>query len=278
MKAKLKKSETIRKQRPRFTKRFVTTVSVAKIDIDPQIKLIKKYSKWMILMQLPMVEPILGKYCNFDYNAYLIKKRIKAFAKSLGPHRTMVDKQIQMFENPNLKQIPDHWKSSPYKMNLEDQVLEGNSMDKLTFDQYCKFFGFSKADMYESLPHKIADTLRRNVRVAVLDTNTIVPYHFFCPAVARLSTGRAKREAASRTGVRVHRKDRHCVLGQLELLHEVHRRTLQTPSDSRKRARQTRLLLAQLLRSAVHRLWHCQVQPEPVRSRDLQPTAIEDSA
>ena len=183
MKAKLKKSESLRKQRPRLTKRFVTAVATAKIDIDPQIKQIKKYSKWMILMQLPMVEPVLGKYCNFDYNAFLIKKRIKAFAKSLGPHRTMTDRQVHIHEAPNLRQIPDHWKSSPYKMNLEDPVLEGNSMDKLTFEQYCKFFGFSKAELYETLPARIGDTLRRNVRVAILDTNTIVPYHFYCPMV-----------------------------------------------------------------------------------------------
>lgn len=213
MKAKLKKSESIRKQRPRLTKRFVTTVSTAKIDIDPQIKLVKKYSKWMILMQLPMVEPMLGKYCNFDYNAYLIKKRIKAFAKSLGPHKMMIEKQIQMHENPNLKQIPDHWKSSPYKMNLEDQVLEGNSMDKLSFDQYCKFFGFSKTEMYETLPQKIADTLRRNVRVAVLDTNTIVPYHFYCPSVSLRSTGRPERQATSRARVLADGQSHNCVLG-----------------------------------------------------------------
>lgn len=55
------------------TKRF--TMRVMKENITDKITKIKKYSKWMVLMQLPMVYPSLYKYCSFDYNAFLIKKK-----------------------------------------------------------------------------------------------------------------------------------------------------------------------------------------------------------
>ena len=183
MKAKIKKSQTSKLFQPKS--KFVSkspTYTVMKKSIDNQISMIKKYSKWMILMQLPMVEPCLGKYCNFDYNAYLIKEKIKDHVKSLS-NRTQTDRPIHIHHCKTLKQIPDHWKSSPYKMNIPDQILEGRVLERYTFDQHCKFFGFSIPEVYINLPQSLQTTLIRNIKMFVLDSSTIVPYHFFRPSV-----------------------------------------------------------------------------------------------
>lgn len=61
----------------RFTQR--STMRIFKENIDKKIIKIKKYSKWLILLQLPLVYSSLYKYCNFDYNALLIKRRYAAY-------------------------------------------------------------------------------------------------------------------------------------------------------------------------------------------------------
>jgi hypothetical protein len=59
------------------TKAFLKrgTIKIFKENIDSKIKKVRKCSKWLGLMQLPKVFPSLYKYCNFNYNAFLIKKK-----------------------------------------------------------------------------------------------------------------------------------------------------------------------------------------------------------
>lgn len=51
------------------------TVRIFKENIDAKINKVKKYSKWVSLMQLPKVFPSLYKFCRFDYHAFLIKQK-----------------------------------------------------------------------------------------------------------------------------------------------------------------------------------------------------------
>ena len=106
-------------------------------------------------MQLQMIEPCLNKYCSFDYNAFLIKKRIKAGTKHLPRPHIMVEKHSSLYNGfRNLHPIPDDFKSSPYKMQIETQGLDRPTFAKLSFDHYCKCFGFKKGSMYSDLKVK----------------------------------------------------------------------------------------------------------------------------
>ncbi len=168
-----------RKWQPTVVRRN-TTLQLFKTNIDDKIKQIRKYSKWLILMQLPMIEPSLNKYCNFDYNALLIKKRIKNAVKN-GPTQIMVEKHEALFKTfDSLHGIPEDYKSTPYKMQLEGHSLDRSTFTNLTFDIYCKCFGFKKNLLYSELKNRtIGQELRKNIKVAVLEYDQIIPYHFF---------------------------------------------------------------------------------------------------
>lgn len=172
-----------RKWQPTVVRRN-TTLQLFKTNIDDKIKQIRKYSKWLILMQLPMIEPDLSKYCNFDYNALLIKRRIKTAVRT-GPTQIMVEKHEALFKTfDSLHGIPEDFKSTPYKMQLEGHSLDRSTFSKLTFEIYCKCFGFKRNQLYSDLDNRvIAEVLRKNIRVAVLEYDQIIPYHFFRPKV-----------------------------------------------------------------------------------------------
>lgn len=59
---------------PRANERKIT-VRVDKENITDKILKIKRYSKWLLLMQLPKVFPALNKYGSFDYHAHLMKEK-----------------------------------------------------------------------------------------------------------------------------------------------------------------------------------------------------------
>lgn len=160
-----------------------TTLNLVKANNDDKIKQIKKFSKWLILMQLQMIEPSLNKYCSFDYNIFLIKRRIQNGVKNGPKPHVMVEKHQAIFNSfSKLHEIPDDFKSTPYKMQIEGHTLERSDFARLTFDHYCKCFEFRRSALYCELSDKnVAENLRRNMRVAVLDYDKIIPYHFFRP-------------------------------------------------------------------------------------------------
>lgn len=105
--------------------------------------------------------------------------------------------QSQFHDLPLVSKIlPDHLKSTPFKTYAVHTGLLNEVYEKLDFDAYCEFFGFSKTSVYLSLgSQKIIDAALQNIQVRIVDRHTIVPYHLFRPAVALCNPGPVARQS-----------------------------------------------------------------------------------
>jgi len=167
---------------PRLTNKRNSVVQIIKPNIDHKIRLLKKYSKWMVLMQLPVVEPKLLKYCSFGYNALLVRSKIKRAALQIGGINNSPDSRESLYGNiDNLRPIPEEWKTSPFKPPGEVPLPDRRTLDKVSIYHYFHFLSLDINLLYRRLPERLADTLRQNMKVCILETGVIVPYHFFTP-------------------------------------------------------------------------------------------------
>lgn len=88
------------------------------------------------------------------------------------------------------KSISHDFKSTPFKPYTKEIDLKREDFKKLDFEAYCEFFGFCRSALYTGLENeKLAETARKNIEIALIDYDLIIPFHLFRPTVDKIQKG-----------------------------------------------------------------------------------------